>query len=70
MASRTMELRLRVKYFYDDSPDRMPEEDDCKALLDSLVSYAANRGLLSGESDLCVDDYRHEIHTVAVGSEL
>ena len=64
MASRTVELKLRVQYERDDGTT--PTEDECREILEDLVQHATNRGLLTGDSDLLVEDHRYEIQTVGI----
>jgi hypothetical protein len=64
MASRTLELKLRVKYEHGENPDLIPDLDTCRELLEQLVQTAVNRGYLSGDSDYVVDDWRHEINNL------
>lgn len=64
MKSRTVELRLRVKYFHEDGRE-IPDEEKCKLCLRHVVENAVSNGLLSGDNDFCVDDYRFDVVTVA-----
>jgi hypothetical protein len=64
MASRTVKLTLTVKYFYEDGRS-IPDAALCEGQLRDIVVAAANRGQLSGDSDLCVDDYRYQVETIA-----
>jgi hypothetical protein len=65
MKSVTVELRLTVKYELDDGqPLDTSHIEQAKSYLDELPKFAANRGLLSGESELIVDDWRHEVKVV------
>jgi hypothetical protein len=64
MNSKTVELRLRVRYERTDGA--RPTDEECQAPLNSLVQYAADNGLISGDGELIVDDYRHEIALVGL----
>lgn len=66
MAARTVRLLLTVKYEYDDDKKYLPSYEECAELLNSLVAHAANNGLLTGESSMVVDDYRHSIENVSM----
>ena len=55
MASRTVQLKLTVRYEYEDRAVA-PSEEACRVPLAALVAHAANRCLLSGETDLVVED--------------
>jgi hypothetical protein len=57
-----MQLTLRVRY----DAEETPSEPDCYKLLKDIVEHAAGEGLLSGDSDLIVDDFRYNIETVEV----
>lgn len=58
----TLELQLRVKFLNEDESE--PSEAACREQLESLVQTAVNRGLVTGESSLIVDDYRFQIERV------
>lgn len=66
MATRTVELKLTVEYSNPDKPKSVPNEKVCHELLDDLVKLAANRGLLSGDTEYVVDDYSYKIETINV----
>lgn len=63
MSSRTMKLTLTVRY---EDTDLMvvPDEQECKAILEQLVKYSANHGMISGH--LVVDYFKHEIECIGV----
>lgn len=65
MASRTVQLMLTVRYESEDSPNTVPDQETCEGFMHDLVQFAANRGLLSGESEYVVESYRHTVETIA-----
>lgn len=66
MASRTMRLSLDVTYEYLDEDGDTPSERECKYLLNSLVEYVFDHGLLSDNSPLVVSDHKCKIETIKV----
>ena len=67
MAARLVELRLRVKY---EKPGRtIPTHQECHDALEFFMEHALLTGLLSGETDLVVDDHRYEIDTIDISQE-
>ena len=65
MPSRTVELRLRVRYERDDS--QRPTEEECRAPLADVVEHAALSCLLSGDAEhLLVEHYRYDIQTIGI----
>ncbi len=66
MASRTVELRLRVRYETTRDPESRPTEDECRDQLAALVDHAANNLMMTGDTDLVVEDYRFDVVTVGV----
>lgn len=66
MATRTVELKLTVTYTNEDDPNDVPNKQVCHDLLDNLVKLAANRGLLSGDTEYVIDSYSHKIESVHV----
>jgi hypothetical protein len=70
MASRTVELKLRVTYEYDDvNKTVIPPAEDCLRLLRDVVEQAAMCGTLSGDTDLTVEDYKYTVETVATDED-
>jgi hypothetical protein len=63
MKTRVVELTLRVAYGFEER-DEVPDLDVCKAQLEDLVKLAANRGLLSGDTDMVVDEYHFHVDEV------
>lgn len=57
-------LTLNVTYEGEDAYER-----NCRQLLEDLVSFAANRGLLSGDLDMVVDAYTYRVTTEECSDE-
>ena len=57
---RIVELKLRVSFAYEDK-DETPPLYLCKYQLEQLVSHAAGNGMLTGETDMVVDNYHYSV---------
>lgn len=55
-------LVLNVVYDGEDATEPV-----CKAQLEDLVRFASNRGLLSGDLDMIVEDFDYTVTTEYVG---
>lgn len=62
---RTVRLTLTVTYGHLESPDVLPDAQECHDQLEGLVQYAANRGLFTdNETDLVVEQFTTHVETV------
>ena len=65
MASRTVELKLRVRYERNDG--KVPTMEECRDALLFWMENAMQTELLVGDSDhLMLEDHRYEIQTVDI----